>query len=113
MLTNSFNNIITDSNITYTIDQFNNNHLIRQFDNTDSYDFLPNATDFINLFLIKEIKQTYSWKITNDTNNILIINPGYNMIFRDNVYIIPPNNTFEFIACIFSIDPIIIGIVKI
>jgi hypothetical protein len=113
MLTNSFSNIITSSNLTYTIDQFNNNHLIRQFDNADSYDFLPKATNFINLFDIKEIKQTYSWKITNNTNNILIINPADNMIFKDNVYIIPSNETFDFIACIFSLDPIIIGVVKI
>lgn len=113
MLTNSQDNIISSNNLTYTINFFNNNHLIRHFDTPDSNDTLPNASDFINLFNIKETKQTYSWKITNDTNNILILNPGENMLFRDNVYIIPPNETFEFMACIFSLDPIIIAIVKV
>jgi len=104
--------IITTNNLIYTLDNFKNNHLIRQFDTPDSNDFLPNAINFINLFDIKEIKQTYSWKITNDTNNLLIINPGENMLFRDNIYIIPPNETFEFISCILSLEPIIIAIVK-
>ena len=111
MLTNN-QEIVTSNNLTYTIDNFKNNHLIRQFDTPDSNDTLPNAVDFVNLFDIKELKQTYSWKITNDTNNLLIINPGDNMLFRDNIYIIPPNDTFEFIACILSIEPIIIAIVK-
>ena len=109
---NNKDNILSNHNLIYNKEDFNNNHIIREFNNPDSNDFLPEANIFVELFDKKELKETYSWKITNNTDNILIINPGQNMIFRDNIYIIPPNETYEFMACILCLDPYIIAIVK-
>ncbi len=100
-------------NITYIIDNFkHNNNIVRVFLTGDSNDKLPNAVDFIQLFKKTAAKETYEFSITNNSSGILIINPGDNMIFKDNMYIIAPNEKKEFIACIFSVEPCVIGIVK-
>jgi len=96
----------------YDIDDFKTNEINRTLNNSLSNEQLPIANKFIDLFENKQIRETYNWKITNKSNGLLVLHPNENIIFRDNIYIISENETFEFIACIFNLEPVIIGIVK-
>ncbi len=98
-------------NLTYINDNFINCNIIRSFLTGDSNDKLPNAVDFIKLFKKTASKETYEFSITNNSSGVLIINPGDNIIFKDNIYVISSNEKKEFMACIFSVEPCIIGIV--
>ena len=102
---------LVGENLTYSIEDFNNNTISRVFSSQDTNDKLPDAEKFIDLFKEKETKQVYEFSIMNSSNGILLLNPGQNMIFRDNIYILAAQEKKEFIACIFISNPAIIGIV--
>ena len=103
---------LVGDNLTYESKDFNNSHIIRVFLAGDSNDKLPNATDFITLFKEPSAKETYEFSITNSSNGVLILNPGDNIIFRDNIYVISPQEKKEFVACVFSVEPCVIGVVS-
>ena len=103
---------LVGENLTYNICDFNNKTIDRFFTSGDTNDKLPNALDFVSLFSEKQAKQVYEFSINNSSSGILILNPGDNMIFRDNIYVLAPEEKKEFIACIFSVEPSIIGIVS-
>jgi len=102
---------LVGDNLTYEVKDFNNNHIIRFFSSGDSSDKLPNATDFISLFNKREAREIYEFSVTNSSGGILILNPGDNLIFRDNIYVLAPEEKKEFMACIFSVEPCVIGVV--
>ena len=102
---------LVGENLTYNIADFNNKYINRYFTSGDTNDKLPNSSEFVSLFPEKQAKQIYEFSIYNSASGILILNPGDNMIFRDNIYILAPEEKKEFIACILSLEPCIIGIV--
>ena len=103
---------LVGDNLTYTIEDFKHNSIVRLFNIQDTGDKLPNADQFISLFPLKEAKQVYEFLVTNGSQGVLILNPGDNIIFRENVYILAPGEKKEFMACIFSVEPCIIGVVS-
>ncbi len=102
---------LVGENLTYILNDFNKKTIERYFTTGDTCDKLPNANDFITLFSEKKIKQTLEFSICNRSDGILFLNPGDNMIFRDNIYSLGPQEKKEFMACIFSVEPCIIGVV--
>ena len=103
---------INNDSYNYSSYDIRKGHIYRQYSVFDSLDVLPDAIEFMKVWDKPKKTDTFEFKITNENETgIIVLSAGPGIMLKNDVIAIPPNRTYKFIACVFNVEPNLIGVV--